>query len=342
MNALERVFASIQGAPVDRRAFSLVLSLYGARLTDCPLEAYYSRPEKYLAGQRAVVDLCDPDILFAPFALPLEARAFGCELAHFDQAPPNVKKPACRGLSDLAALRTPDPSADPGLAYLVESTRLLAKEFGKEKPIAAVLTAPVDLPALLVTIGEWIEALLFHPQTRDELAGRTTAHFVALANAMLEAGATFVATPAVFTNPRIITADMAQECVIPLLAEAYARVKGPVVFHHGGNPLSGFLELFQGMPNVAGFALDHRDSFAEAREILGPGPVLLGNLSGPHLPGFSPQEAYDRTRSILLDRQGDPRYIFCTANADVPWHTPPETIGAVRKAVLDSTARGMA
>ncbi len=341
MNSLERIFASIRGAPVDRRPFTLILSLYGARLTDCPLEDYFSRPEKYLAGQRAVVDLCDPDILFTPFALTLEAQAFGCELAHFDKGPPNVRKPACRGLSDLSTLRSPDPASDPGLAFLVESTRLLAKEFGTEKPIAAVLTAPVDLPALLVTMGEWIEALLFHPQIRDDLAGRTAAHFLALGNAMIEAGATFVATPAVFTNPRIITKDMARECVIPLLAETFAHIKAPVLFHHGGSPLSGFLDVFQGMPNVAGFALDQRDSFAEARGVLGPDPVLLGNLSGPHLPGYSPQEAYERTRGILSDRKDDPRYIFCTANADVPWHTPPETIRAVRQAVLDS-AKGIA
>lgn len=335
MNALERVFAAVRGEPADRRAFSLVLSLYGARLTGCPLEAYYSRPEDYLAGQRAVVDLCDPDILFAPFALPLEARAFGCELSHFEHAPPNVRRPACRGLADLPALRTPDLS-DPGLAYLVESVRLLAGEFGREKPICAVLTAPVDLPALLVSIGEWIEALLFQPRAREELVRRTTDHFVALANAMLQAGATFVATPAVFINPRIITAGMAREHMVPLLAKAYSQVRGPVIFHHGGNPLSGFLDIFKDLPNVAAYALDHRDSFAEARRALGPGPVLLGNLSGPHLPGYSPGEAGERTRRILAERRGDPRYIFCTANADVPWHTPPETILAVRQAVLDA------
>lgn len=340
MNALARVFAAIRGEPTDRRAFSLVLSLYGARLTGCPLRDYYARPEKYLAGQRAVVELCDPDILFTPFALTLEARAFGCDLIHFETAPPNVRKPACRGLDDLDALRTPDLSADPGLGYLVEATRLLAAAFGREKPIAAVLTAPVDLPALLVGIDEWIEALLFHPKAREALVARTTGHFVALANALLEAGATFVVTPAVFTNPRIITADMAREHVVPLLAEAYRQVRGPLVFHHGGNPLGGFLELFKDLPNVAGFALDPRDSFAEARQVLGLGPVLLGNLSGPHLPGYSPASCYERTRRILHERRDDLRYIFCTANADVPMATSAETILAVRQAVLETARDG--
>lgn len=341
MNAIERVFAAFRGERADRRAFSMVLSLYGARLTDCPLDAYYTSPERYVAGQRAVVDLCDPDILFTPFAMASEARSFGCELVHFTQGPSNVKKPACKGLADLASLRQPDLRSDPDLVYLVESTKRLADIFGRDKPIAAVLTAPVDLPALLVGIDQWMEALLFEPAKRDELVRRTTAHFVALANAMLEAGASCVVTPVMFANPRLVTPEIARQRVIPLLAQAYAQVRGPVIFHHGGNTLARFLEHFKGMPGVAGFALDQRDSFAEARTILGEEPVLFGNLSGPHLPGMTPQQAAERTRSILAERADDPRFIFCTANADVPWGTPPETIRAVRDAVL-AFGRGQA
>ncbi|MCP4414546.1 MAG: uroporphyrinogen decarboxylase, partial [Gammaproteobacteria bacterium] len=37
MNSRERVLAAFHGKPMDRRAVSLVLSLYGARLTQCEL-----------------------------------------------------------------------------------------------------------------------------------------------------------------------------------------------------------------------------------------------------------------------------------------------------------------
>ena len=335
MNSLERVFAAVKGEPTDRRAFSLVLSLYGARLTECPLDAYYSQPEKYLAGQRAVVKLCDSDILFTPFILPLEARAFGCELVHLAGTLPTVKKPASKGLGDLAPLLDPDPAQDQGFRYLVESTRLLASEFGGDKPIAAILTAPTDLPALLVGIGEWLEALLFAPEARAELIRRTTAHFVRMADAMLKAGAVCVVVPAEFVNPRLITAKIAQEVMIPLLADAFSQLSCPIIIHNGGNKLSDYLHLFKNLPNVVGFVLDQRDSFASARGVLGDNPVLFGNLSGPHLPGFSPEQAYARTRGILTDRAADPRFVFCTSNADVPWSTPPETIEAVARAVLD-------
>lgn len=336
MNSLERVVATVKGDPVDRRAFSLVLSLYGAKLTHCPLSKYYASPESYLAGQRAVLELADPDILFTPFALPLEARAFGCTLRQFDTAPPNVIRPACKGLSDLAALQAPKVTEDPGLRYLVEATRLLAREFGGDKPIAALLTAPMDLPAPLVTIGEWIEALLFDAGKRDALFRLTSDHFVALATSLFEAGASFVVVPAMFTNPQLLNPKLVGEYVIPALAGAFSRVPGPIVLHHGGNPLVPHLELVRDLPNVSGFALDHRDSFAQARAAVGNGPVLLGNLSGPHLPGLSPAAAYARTREIMSALACDPRSIFCTSSADIPWSTPPETIQAVVAAVLEA------
>ena len=339
MNSQERVYAAVKGEPSDRRAFSLVLSLYGARLTGCPLSTYFAEPEQYLAGQKAVVDLVDPDILCTPFALPLEAKAFGCTLKHFENAPPNVIRPACKGLNDLPAMLVPDLKHDPGLQYLIESTRLMAREFGSDKLIAAVITAPVDLPALMVSMGEWIEALLFNPEIRDELLRRTSDHFVALASALLEAGAHYVFTPAVFTNPRFLTPKMVREHVISPLSKAFSQVPGPLVFHHGGSPLAVHLDMFKELPNIIGYVLDHRDSFAEARDIIGDVPVLLGNLSGPHLPGMTPEDAYESTRKILADRAADPRFIFSTCGPDVPLSTSPETIQAVGRAVREFTEK---
>lgn len=73
MIAMERVLCALQGKPSDRRAFTLALSLYGSRLSGCPTQEYYSEPQRYLEGQREVVRLMDPDIVFAPFCPALRS-----------------------------------------------------------------------------------------------------------------------------------------------------------------------------------------------------------------------------------------------------------------------------
>ncbi|WP_243358860.1 uroporphyrinogen decarboxylase family protein [Fundidesulfovibrio terrae] len=334
MNSTQRVFAAVTGEPADRRAFTLTLSLYGAALTGCPLDLYHSVPERYLEGQRAVLDSIGPDILFSPFVLPLEGRAFGCELAPQKNGPPNVKKPAIRDDAGLRALKAVDVESDPGLAYLVESVRLMSREFGPGVPLAGILTAPTDLAAMILGIERWLEILLFEPEAARDVLHVAVSHFHAMGSALLAAGATCIVTPVMFCNPQIMNPELAGTTVMPVLREAFGNAPGPVIFHHGGIPLSRHLDLFKDVPNLLGFVLDERDSFAQARQSLGPDPVLLGGLSGPHMPGRTPEAIRRRVLDVLQDRQDDPRFILATTSADVPMGTPLENILAVRNAVF--------
>ena len=127
MTSLERVLCALRGEPADRRVFTLALSLYGARLSGCPIRSYYSDPMRYLEGQREVVRFIDPDIVFAPFALPFEALAYGGEGVWLDKFPPNVRKPPFREQDPVQPLGD-DLLLQQGVAYLVESTRLLAED----------------------------------------------------------------------------------------------------------------------------------------------------------------------------------------------------------------------
>jgi uroporphyrinogen decarboxylase len=93
------------------------------------------------------------------------------------------------------------------------------------------------------------------------------------------------------------------------------------------------MDLFRGLPNVVGFIPDPRDSLAEAREIVGPDPVLIGNIDGPTLDKKTAGEVTAACEALLHDRRRDPRFILCTTGPDVPWNTPPENIRALLRSV---------
>lgn len=329
MNSLERVLAALAGSPQPRPPFTLTLSLYGARLTGCPLTEYYRLPERYAEGQEAVMDLCSPDILFSPFALTLEARAFGSELKFLPNNPPNIRKPAVRSADDFLRLPLPDVESHPSLLYLRESVRHLAGKLNGKTPICGILTAPVDLPAIIMGIDMWIEAILFSPEKAAAILDMAQAHFVKMANALLADGANFIGLTTVFSNPLIMFPKMIDTVILPALARAFREVKGPIVFHHGGNPMLPYLERYLSLPNVAAFAVDHRDSLAEARDILGPDRLLLGNLNGLTLSRLPAEKVLEHVDHILDNRKDDPCFIFSTSAADVPWDTPPELIQAI-------------
>jgi len=135
------------------------------------------------------------------------------------------------------------------------------------------------------------------------------------------------------SNPAIMHPELADRTILPILRDAFGRLTGPIVFHHGGNPLSKSLDRVKNLPHVAGFAVDERDALTVSRRTLGAAPLLLGNLSGPHFSRRSPADISGRITRILRDREADPNFILASSNADIPYDTDPDCIVAVRRTV---------
>lgn len=326
MTPLERVLCRLQGLPTDRVPFAPLTPLYGARLISCKLDEYYINPEKYARGQTAVVDTIEPDILFSPFALLMEAEAFGSKAAYFEKNPPNLKIPAISGYQEIEKLSVPDIENHPRLTYMLESTRLLVEQYKNQIPVAVIVSSPTELPALIMGIENWIDTLLFHPEEAQQMIELTSAYFVKFANTMLSLGAACIFTPASFSNPTVITKKIAETILVPELKKVYAQINGPIVFHHGGARLIPFLELLHDLPNVVGFVLDPRDSFDEARKIIGNELAIMGNLNGQMLYKATPKIIEGWCLKLLENRKEDAKFIMTTSNADIPYDTPLENI----------------
>jgi uroporphyrinogen decarboxylase len=333
MLPIERVFNRLQGKPTDRVPFAPLTSLYGARLTSCPLDQYYTNPTSYFQGQKAIVDEFEPDILFSPFALVMEAEAFGSKAAYFEKNPPNLKIPGVSGFEEIKNLTAPEIKNNPRLVYLIESTRLLVEHYKNQIPVAAIVNSPTELPAMIMGIENWIDTLLFHPFEAQQMINLCSEYFVSFANIMLSLGAACIITPASFSNPTIITKHIAETVMVPEMHKVYARVNGPIVFHHGGARLIPFLDLLHNLPNVVGFVLDPRDSFDEAREIIGNDLTVMGNLNGQLLLKANPKIIESWTIKLLENRVNDRKYIMTTSNADIPYDTPIENINIIASTI---------
>jgi uroporphyrinogen decarboxylase len=334
MNSLERVLAAMQGKPADRRPVSLTLSLVGAALTHCPLQTYYTDAAAYARGQSAVRHTFQPDILFGPFSLPLEGKAFGSEIRFFDHYVPNLLRPAVPSVKELAKLIPPDPDSHPVAVYFREAVRQMVKEHGRDVPVAAITLNPVDLPAMILGVEEWLETLLFDPDNTRRMLDITVPYFVSRVNALFKEGAAVVIVSTGFCNAAVVTRQMAETFALPSLKEAFAAVDGPLAVHSTGTELVPFIDLFEGLPNVAAFVIDGRDRFEMARQKCGNRATIIGNIDGPGLRDGKPEEIREACRDILTASRNDPHFILGTSGPDVPFDTPAENIHAVREAAV--------
>jgi len=335
MNSLERVLATLGGQPVDRPAYTLLLALYGARLTGASLQEHYSIAEVYAAGQIAVWERFEPDLLFGPFAFPSLAQGFGGTLHHHTTQPPTLAQAPYATAAEALARWSPEPTDHPVFHYLGECTRLLATHFAGQVPVIPSMPSPADLPMLLLGAEGWLETLLCDEAAAQKLLERASLFCANWGQRLLECGGLALGVTADFSNPDVLPERRIRALTLPALRTCFEQLPGPVIFHHGGCRLAPHLGLLSGLPGVAGYVLDSRDDLALGRAHLGPGPLILGGLNNPDLGDSEPQAIRERCQMVLEGRRADPNFILAGGSADVPLATPPEVILAVREATLE-------
>jgi uroporphyrinogen decarboxylase len=340
MNSLERVLSALQDKPTDRPAFFLNASLYGARLTGAQLDDHYTQAEVYAEGQVAIRETFSPDLLISPFFVPAIGEAFGSPWRARPSQAPNVVQFVARTAEDMLKLPLPDVDSHPRLVYLRETIRILSKKYAGEVPIFGVLVSPMDIPPLVIGLEAWLDALLFEPDVARALIDRLTPFFLDLGKAMLGDGATGLALTANLTNNYIVTNDIAESLTLPALKQALAELPGPVIFHHGGCPLLNQLAQYKGLPNVVAYFIDVGEDLGAARRILGPGPIIMGNLNGPGLVDLSPEQVQVQCESAFAMKGEDHQFILATCSADIQIDTPHECLAAITEAVCRAGGDG--
>jgi uroporphyrinogen decarboxylase len=332
MNSVERMQATLAGKPLDRRAVAPVLALYGARLTGCPLEQYYTDPEAYLLGQVAVQKEFQPDLLYAPLAFAALGASFGGELVHLEDMPPDLRTPAIESIPQWNTLALPDPDSHPQLLYFRETVRLLAARFGGEIPIAIMIPIPTEIPDMVMGLEGWLDTVLFNQTAAQRVMEKIIPFYVRLVNGFFAAGASFVVMPCGFASSAITTRKLVSLFTRPVLLNVLAQLNGPVIMQSMGAPLLDHLDLLTDVPQVSGFMMDQTDDLARARQIIGADNLLFGGLDCTAIARMTAGEVEERCRTILEERREDTGFVLATTGPDVAWDTPPENIHALRRA----------
>jgi uroporphyrinogen decarboxylase len=335
MNAYERVMNTLQGRPADRVPVIAVLGAYGGKLTGTDLRTLYRDAPAYVAGQRAVQETFGLDLVLAPFDYSVVAEAFGAEVAWFDHQVPNVKRPAARSAAAALALPQPDLRRTARLPFVLESARLLAENYRGRVPLFAAVPAPSAIGALVLGLETWMETVLFDAPAAQRLLDYAGVFCVEWANALLAAGVDALILTEVMATAEVAPRSLFAERILPHLRAVLTEVRGPWVFHHGGGCINHNLDLIRGLPGIVGVGLGSKEDLAEARRLLGPELLLLGNLDGLTFPTATAAEVHARSLACLRTAAPAGRYILAHGGADIALSTPPENLRAMLAASED-------
>ncbi|MCE5248108.1 MAG: uroporphyrinogen decarboxylase family protein [Candidatus Polarisedimenticolia bacterium] len=329
MTGAERVAAALAGAPHDRTPVAPLLGLYGAALTGAPLADHYGDAAVYAAGQSAVADLFDPDVVFAPFAFALLGAAFGGEATPLADRAPKLERPALSGPAALAAWRPPLLDVEPRLLFHREAVRRMAEDHRGRRVVAAAIPGPFDLPALLFGVDGWLETLLFDPAAARDALAATSAFFVAYADALLGDGADCVVATCGLIGPRVLPRRFAAHLAAELAPSSFGRVAGPILVHHADGPFLAHADLVLAARAVVGAVLAPDDDPTRVRGVLGPKRLLASGPAGPRLGSRPPAEIADECAALVERHGAGGRFLLCTTSAEVPLDAPRAAVAAL-------------
>jgi uroporphyrinogen decarboxylase len=338
MNSRERIFATLQGEAVDRRPFAATLSLYGAKLINCPLTRYYRDANEYARGQQAVRDTFDPDIMLSPFSLVAFGEAFGGTLQFYKEEAPNLLHPVISSADEISSLNAPDINSCPTITYMLEALQLIVEAHKRDKAIASVLLSPIEIPAMIMGMEGWMKTVLTDKAGVQRMLDITIPSYIEYSRALLKAGADMLVMPSAFLTPAISNRRIVEEFAMPVLHEVYAQIDAPLFLHNTGSSFFEFLDLFSELPNMAGFIMDNNDDLVQTRKIIGPDKAILGGSDGMWLKVNSADHIKEKCKEKLRQMKNDSHYALVSGGPDVPIETPVENILAMRLAVDEVAA----
>jgi len=322
-----RFLDACRGVPVDRTPVWLMrqagryLPEYMRVRERCSFLQLCKTPE--LAAQVTLqpVDILGVDaaILFSDILIPLEPMGM-----RLDFVPGPVFEDPVRTLDHVERLRIPFMEEE--VPFVLETIRLLRRELEGRVPLIGFGGAPFTLACYMVEgkgskdFAALKKMMYCAPEIYSALMGKITTMLIAYLNAQIRSGAQAIQ---IFdTWGGILSPSDYERYALPYTCRVISGIRTD------GVPIIHFVKGAGAMLECVGKAggdvlgLDWHTGLGKARDILGPGVAVQGNLDPTVLYGPKPLIEAEVKR-ILDENGGRPGHIFNLGHGILP-DTPPE------------------
>lgn len=290
MTPAERVAATLAGQPPDRvPVFPIYISMLQNDLEylDYTWEEACWHPRKLFQAVERQYTEYEFDIFFLPCDFCLEGEALGSKVSYKLKTGGGMRmgivtECVVNEPKDVLKLKPADPQKDGRMPVVLETIKRLKKKY-PDVPISGFIFGPTDT-ATDVYAGRYkgfYVQIVQNPAFLHDLLEVVTESAINFANAMIDAGATAIATVEFMTN-EVLSPEQYEEFVIPYhrkLRDAVYPV--PVIYHQCLNA-TPFFDLIVNKVEPAVVAFHELVDFKWAKETYGDKVVLA---TGPRASG---------------------------------------------------------
>ena len=263
-------------------------------------------------------------------------EALGGALVYPDDDETYARQVVLPDFRDYTKLQIPDPASAPGMKTVLAAARKTVEESRGEFYLQANIdTGPFSLAAVLRGTQQFIMDLHDErPEDIRDFLRFCTDVVVAYGRAMIATGVDAIQMGEATAG--LLGDQLFREYVLPYLVESVERLSNTSScdrwVHICGNS-AHLLPLLRQVP-MEGFELDSDVDMRAAKEILGGGIALKGNVNTSFLLHASEEEVYEACITLLREGQFATGIIL-SPGCGVPKMTPPSNLRAMVRASKD-------
>jgi MtaA/CmuA family methyltransferase len=315
--------------PADRVFFRPILMHFAARFNNTTYGQFASDYKTLVESNIRAMEYFDTDMVSLISDPYRETSAFGARIEYVDEGVPRCLNHVVDSLNDVRNLPDPD-------VYKCERTldRIKGAEYFQQLlkgtvPVSGWVEGPLAEACDLAGVNEMLIWLMTDPDLVNLLMDKCMITAKKFAKAQVDAGCDLIGIGDAicsqidpFTYDQFVKQRHAE--LISFIHECGASVK----LHICGDT-SHLLESYRAL-NADIIDLDWQVDIGHAREILGPGVVIGGNINPVLVQNNSENEVFALSKG-LVDRYKDQKYLLA-AGCEITVLTPHENLMAMRKA----------
>jgi len=325
MTPKERIYATINGQPIDRPAVTPIFMAWAANFIGKTYRDYYLDGGVLVEAQLAVTRAFNIDQISAISDPWREASAYGMA---FDYPPDGVGKPKAlliQSKDDAAKIRSLDLKAAGRTAQRIESVARMAQAVGETHSVLGWVEGPLAEYADLRGVETAMYDLIDDPDFFTDVAERIVANEIAFALAQVEAGADMIGMGDAACS--LVGPDVYGRHILPLerkIVDAIHNAGAAVKLHICGNINPIIALMAQTGADI--IDADWMVPLDAARTAVGSDITLCGSFDpAAVLLQGTPQTVADAARNCIS--QAGPPFILMPG-CEVPPATPEANIRA--------------
>ena len=326
MNGLERYTGVLDGRPVDFLPRLPILMQYAAEYIGSNYGAFAADHRVLVEANLRCAEDFGMDQLSAISDPYRETQGFGAEIVYVRDGVPRCPRPPLAETKDLSSLLRPDPLGSERMLDRIEALRAFKREAGGRYSIMGWVEGPAAQGADLRGVGTFLMDLMDDEAFCTELMDLCVEVGAEFARAQVEAGADTIGIGDAIASQ--LSPALYERLVQPRerrLIEAVHAAGARARLHICGDTtrlLPGIAELGADIVD-----LDHMVDMAGARQVLGGGVVLAGNIDPTAVLRAGDPQAIHEAMLRTYESVGNPYMV--TAGCEIPSGTPPENLRAL-------------